>query len=114
MVKRQGSNRWTWHFSYRNFKEQHLKNADDEPAKRERVHVNPDFTVADWRHLAQFAGISYGGTRYTAYGDKAVFVEVTDALPYFPDTLSVNKRQCYWHVKLSTGYDDVVICSFNS
>ena len=66
------------------------------------------------KYFAEFLGISYGGTRYNAFGDKAVFVEVADALPYFPDTLPVDQRLCYWNIPRSNGRDDVVICSLFS
>ena len=41
-------------------------------------------------------------------------MEVVDALPYFPDTLPVDQRFCYWNVKLSTEQSDVVITSLHS
>ena len=80
MVAAEGSNMWTWYKSWKDFKQDHLSvksapqagSAQDveEPTVRARVLLLPESSVHDWCAFAQFAGVSYGGTRYNAFGDE--------------------------------------------
>ena len=121
LFAREGLYRWTWCRDYSQFRWNHFPHAlqnQDAPTssepRRTEVHVKPAFSVQAWHAFADFAGITYGGTRYNALGDAAVFVEVSDVVPHFPAMLSVQARSCYWHVQLTNGQEDVVIASLDS
>ena len=62
------------------------------------------------RHI----GATFDGTRYDTYGDKATFMNVADALPYFPASAPITERACYWKWLVVGTEGDVIVASMLS